>query len=71
MAFPTVHVPSSTYVCRKAKARTPDSLVELTWRLPLMGFSVFCVVIGVKLNNRIMLKGLNRNGVISVSAHLT
>ena len=56
MAFPTVHDPSSTHVCGRAKARTPDSLVELTWRLLLIGFSVFCVVIGVKLNNRIMLK---------------
>ena len=44
MAFPTVLDPSSTHVCGRAKARMPDSLVELTWRLPLIGFSVFCVV---------------------------
>ena len=39
MAFPTVLDPSSTHACGRAKARTPDSLVELT--TPLTGFSVF------------------------------
>ena len=28
----------------EAKVRTPYLLVELTWILPLIGFSVFCVV---------------------------
>ncbi|WP_297001962.1 hypothetical protein, partial [uncultured Dialister sp.] len=31
----------STHANGRAKAQTPDSLVELTWILPLIGFSVF------------------------------
>lgn len=36
-------VPSSTHASGRANARTPDSLVVFIWRLPLIGFSVFCV----------------------------